>query len=857
MNIPIESWFENRGWKPFDFQRETWDAYLRGDSGVVHAPTGVGKTYAVSLGPLIEWMKGWDGAEAGLTEPAPLQMLWITPLRALANDTVKNLKAPLTDLRLPWSVEMRTGDTPTTIRERQRTRAPSILVLTPENLSLMLSYPETEKNFRTLRCVVVDEWHELLGSKRGVQTELALARLRNWLPHLRTWGLSATLGNTEQAMEVLLGMRAEGLGQRPESPHPARSPGVLIQGDHPKQTVIETLLPDDMEHFPWAGHMGLVMLPQVLETLEKANSTLLFTNTRSQAEMWFRTLLNERPEWGTRIALHHGSMEKDIRRNVEIQLRAGEMKCVVCTSSLDLGVDFSPVDQVIQLGGPKGVARLLQRAGRSGHQPGAISRIVCVPTQALEIVEFGAVQDAIFKRQLEARRPLERCLDVLVQHLVTVGLGSGFRQEAMLSEVRTAHGYRQLTDPEWRWCLHFVTGGGPALGAYPQYSKVVERNKLFNVPSPQIGRLHRMSIGTITSDSMLKVQFMKGGVLGTIEESFVSRLLPGEAFSFAGHILQLLQIRDMTAYVKRSSNRKGAIPRWMGGRLPLSTELAAAVRQKLNEAKHDQFVGREMEKVKPVLELQARWSKIPAPDELLIEQTSSQEGHHVFLFPFAGRLVQQGLSSLLAYRLARDLPQTIRVAANDYGMELLSLKPWNLSEVDWRRYLSAERLMEDLMECLNATEMARRRFRDIARIAGLLFQGYPGAGKSTKQLQASSSLFYDVFVRYDPGNLLIDQARREVLESQLEFVRLKEALEEIQTMKIVMAYPRRLSPLAFPIWSERMQQSQVTTEPWGERIRRMSLQREEIESAMKITIQDDRQFAERWKKRVAALPEIK
>ncbi len=837
MNATLEKWFVSRGWTPFAFQRDTWDAYSRGESGVVHAPTGMGKTYAVFLGPLLEWMKTMESAEDDLTGAAPLQILWITPLRALATDMLHNLQIPLQDLRIPWSVGMRTGDTASHLRLQQRERPPTVLVITPENLSLMLSYPETAKNFRTLRAVIVDEWHELLGSKRGVQTELCLARLRRWTPDLRVWGLSATLGNTGQAMDVLVG-----------------SQGKLISGDEPKAVTVDTLLPDDMEHFPWAGHSGLGMLPKVLETLDQARSTLLFTNTRSQAELWYRALLNARPEWGAQIGLHHGSMERGIRKNIELQVRAGEMKCVVCTSSLDLGVDFSPVDQVIQLGGPKGVARLLQRAGRSGHQPGAVSRIVCVPTQALEIVEFAAVKEAIRFKQLEAKRPLERCLDVLVQHLVTIALGSGFESRALLDEVRRAYAYRELGELEWEWCLNFVTGGGPALTAYPQYARVVKKGPIYKVYSPKIARLHRLSIGTITSDAMLKVQFLRGGVLGTIEESFVAGLRPGETFSFAGNVLALIQVRDMTAYVKRSSRTAGAIPRWMGGRLPLSTELAAAVRARLDEARQGEYRGREMERARPILELQARWSAIPAPQELLIEQRDSEEGHHVFLFPFEGRLVMQGLASLLAFRLARGLPQTIRIAANDYGMELLSQKPWQLSEMDWRRHLSPENLTEDLIQCLNATELARRRFRDIARIAGLIFQGYPGASKSAKQLQASSSLFYDVFVRYDPANLLIDQARREVLESQLEYIRLKECLEKLASQKFLFTNPERFTPLAFPIWAERMQQSQVTSEPWGDRLKRMALQRQGIESVMKLTVANDKKFAQRWKRQVNALP---
>jgi ATP-dependent Lhr-like helicase len=818
----IEEWFSDKGWTIFDFQRQTWDAYLRRESGLVHAPTGTGKTLAVGLGPVIEWMKD-GGIETAPASAVPLQVLWITPLRALAGDTVASLRAPLQGLKLPWTVELRTGDTATTIRQRQRETPPSILVTTPENLSLMLSYAETRRNFRSLKCVIADEWHELIGTKRGVQAELGIARLKEWFPGLRVWGLSATLGNTEEAMRVLLGGAA--------------AHGTMISGQLTKDIAIETVLPDDIHRFPWAGHGGLPLLPKVLTALESAKSTLLFTNTRSQAEMWYRAILNERPEWGEAVALHHGSLERHLRRNVELQLHAGEMRCVVCTSSLDLGVDFAPVDQVIQLGGPKGVARLLQRAGRSGHRPGVLSRILCVPTQAWELVEFAAVREAAGRKEIEARIPMRRALDVLTQHMVTVALGGGFEPDALFREVRSTYAFAELTDTEWGWCLDFVTRGGPALRAYPQYAKVVEREGLYRVVSPTIARFHRLSIGTITSDSMLKVQFMRGGSLGNIEESFISRLLPGEAFVFAGQVLQVVEIKDMTVFVKRASSVKGTIPRWYGGRLPLSSELSRAVRRKLLDAKEGRFEGPEMQKVRPVLAIQADQSTIPSPNELLIERCSSREGHHIYIFPFEGRLVHEGLAALLAYRLTQSKPQTIRIAQNDYGLEMVSMTPWELDADEWRELFTPEGLSDDLLACLNATEMARRRFRDIARVAGLIFQGYPGQAKTSRQLQASSGLFFDVFNRYDPQNLLLDQARREVLEAQLEFLRLKQALERISGMDVVLIDTPRISPLAFPIWSERMQSSQVSSERLSDRLQRMRLQREQVEEVERIAVE--------------------
>ncbi|MEO5802018.1 MAG: ligase-associated DNA damage response DEXH box helicase, partial [Verrucomicrobiota bacterium] len=764
-------WFEQRCWTAFDFQLETWAACLAGKSGLIHAPTGMGKTYAVSIPPLIEWLAKFP-KKISQPKTVPLQLLWITPLRALANDTAASILAPIRDLALPWDVQMRTGDTSASVRAKQRERFPSVLVTTPESLSLLLSYPGTREKMKSLQSIVVDEWHDLLGTKRGVQTELCLARLRNWFPDLRTWGLSATLGNLEQARDVLMGNSA--------------GKAKLISGDLKKRIEIETLIPADLEKFPWAGHLGLNLLPEVLKYLERARTTLLFTNTRSQTEIWFRALLNAKPEWANEIALHHGSIDRAVREDAEQRLRAGTIRGVVCTASLDLGVDFSPVEQVIQIGAPKGVARMLQRAGRSGHQPGAISRIICVPAHALELVEFSAVREAIGAGELESRVPLERPLDVLVQHLVTVALGSGFRETELLKEIRTTYAYRNLTNQEWQWGMDFVTRGGQALKVYPQFSRVKKLEGEFTVSDPFIARLHRMSVGTITSDSAVAVRVVRGAMLGTIEESFIGRLKPGNKFSFAGHALELVRVRDMTAYVRRAKKFSGLVPQWMGGRMPLSSQLAKVVRRKLSEARRGFYQGEEMQAVQSILEIQNRWSRIPDPDELLIERLQMRDGVHHFIFPFAGRLVHEGLAALTAYRVAKIIPASIAVTVNDYGFALLSAAVISLNEQDWKNIFTQENLVEDLLACLNSAELARRQFREIARIAGLVFQGYPGSGKTTRQLQSSSGLFYDVFTRYDPENLLLNQARREVLDRQLEVSRLATTLGDVARMKIIL-----------------------------------------------------------------------
>ena len=809
----LDAWFAARGWTPFPFQRAAWAAYLAGESGLIHAATGTGKTYAAWFGPVAEALSHGDAGPPGL------RVLWITPLRALAADTAAALQAPLASLGLPWRVETRTGDTSAAIRARQRRQLPEALVTTPESLSLLLARDDAAALCAGLRCVVVDEWHELLASKRGVQVELALARLRRWRPALRTWGLSATLGNLDCALATLLG---NWVVRGPEPAPAPRAPGRLIEGEQPRTIVIDALIPETIERFPWAGHLGLRMLDQVVREIEAAQSCLVFTNTRAQTEQWYQALLAARPEWAGLIALHHGSLAAETRAWVEDGLRDGRLRCVVCTSSLDLGVDFSPVERVLQVGSPKGVARLLQRAGRSGHRPGAPSRATCVPTHAFELIEAAAARRAIAAGRIEARSPLARPLDVLAQHLVTVALGGGFHPEDLLAEVRTTAAYHDLSDEEWRWCLDFVTRGGGALDAYPEYRRVSpDADGRYRVTDEAIARRHRQAIGTITADAAMVVRYLGGEQLGTVEESFIARLRPGDRFTFAGRVLEFVRVKEMTAWVRRATATDGAVPRWTGGRLPLSTELAAAVRERLQAARDGVFDDPELEALRPVLALQARWSRLPAADELLVERTRTRDGYHLFIYPFEGRLVHEGLAALLAYRLARRRPITFSVAANDHGFELLAADPPPLDdEADLREALSADGLAEDLLAALNAAELARRQFREIARVAGLVVVGPPGERRGARHLQASSNLFYDVFQQYDPHNMLLRQARREVLERQLEHQRLRTTLDRIAAGRVTIVPTPRPTPFAFPLLVERLRE-RVSSEELAGRVRRM------------------------------------
>jgi ATP-dependent Lhr-like helicase len=604
--------------------------------------------------------------------------------------------------------------------------------------------------------------------------------------------------------------------------------GVLVEGRIDKEIVVDTLLPDDAGRFPWGGHLGIKMLEPVVREIAASGTTLVFTNTRSQAEIWYQAILEAKPKWAGLIALHHGSLDKEVRDWVEAGLKDGSLKAVVATSSLDLGVDFLPVERVLQVGSAKGIARLLQRAGRSGHAPGRVSRVTLVPTNALELIEAAAAQKAAAARQVESRHAPAKPLDVLVQHLVTIALGTGFTEAELLAEVRSTASYAGLTDAEWHWCLDFVGRGGEALRAYPEYRRVLaDEQGVYRVPDAQVARRHRMSVGTIVAESAMVVKYQNGGTVGTIEESFIARLRKGDVFTFGGKRLELVQVREMTAYVQPARSRSGAVPRWSGTKMPLSSELAEAVLAELEGAivtldAGGSFAAPEMQRVQPLLQIQRRWSAIPTRATLVLEAWQSREGRHLYVYPFAGRLAHLGIASLLAYRLGRLQPATFSIAVNDYGFELMTLAdiPWTTAFRPDRGLLAEEGLLEDTLASLNAGELAARRFREIARVSGLIFQGFPGQPKSTRQLQASSGLIYEVFRKYDAGNLLLGQAEREVLEQELDLGRLRAALARMRAQKKVLHSLSRPTPFAFPLLVERLRE-QLTTEKLADRIERM------------------------------------
>ncbi len=806
-----ENWFEDQGWHPFPFQRKTWAAFLKGKHGLLNAPTGSGKTYALWFPIVLNYIR--DNPDYKERHKKGLKAVWITPLRALSQEIKQSAERVTRDLGTSLTVGIRTGDTTTRERAQQRKIMPDLLITTPESLQLLLATKGYASIFKDCTAIVIDEWHELLGTKRGVQVELGLSRLKTISPKLRIWGISATIGNLEQARQVLLG---------PESVAYHRS--VLIKADLKKKITVRSIIPKEMETFPWRGHLGIRLLDEVIPILKSSKTTLLFTNTRSQCEIWFQKILERYPEFAGEIAMHHGSIDKDTRLWVEQAIRNESLTAVVCTSSLDLGVDFAPVETVIQIGGPKGVARFFQRAGRSGHRPGQESVIYFLPTHAIELIEASALQKALRTQTVEDRMPYLNSFDVLVQYLITLAVSDGFHPDQIYPEIAQTFCYQGMSEEQWHWLLNFIVLGSQSLQSYDEYKKVdVDDTGLLKVTNRGIAMRHRFQIGTIVGDANLSVRYQKGGYIGSIEEWFISKLNPGDVFTFAGKNLEFIRIREMQVLVRKSRKRTNKIPSWMGGRLTLSSEMSKLLREELytaNAASSNQSL--EIASLEHIFKQQKRESIVPNPDQFLIESFQTSEGYHHILYPFEGRFVHEAMGSLLGYRISLLQPITFSLAFNDYGFELLSDKEVDISAVIDNNLFTTDYLLEDLQKSLNATEMARRRFRDIAVISGLVFSGYPKKGIKMKHLQSSSQLLFDVFRDYEPDHLLFQQAFRETFEHQLEEGRLRLAMERIAGQEIVWKKCKQPTPFSFPIITDRLSRERLSSEPMEDRIRRMA-----------------------------------
>ena len=795
-------WFSRLGWSVLPFQNRAWTSVLSGNSGLINAPTGSGKTYSILVPAIINNLNN--------QESGPI-ILWVTPIRALAKEIKISSEKAIKGLGLNWTVGIRTGDTKPAERTTQLTDPPQILITTPESIHIIMTNKTYVKFFRNLDVVVADEWHELIGSKRGVLLELALTRIKAITKQLKVWGISATIGNLEESMDILLGVDTIKKGD-------------LISSNIDKKIEVATIYPDEIEKYPWAGHLGIRLLEKVVPIIMKSQTCLIFTNTRAQCEIWYQKLLEVNPDFAGLIAMHHGSISRELRNWVEDMLYIGKLKAVVCTSSLDLGVDFRPVETIIQVGSPKGVARFVQRAGRSGHNPGKASKIYFLPTHSLELVESAALQKAIEKGTMEDRIPFIRSFDVLIQYLMTLAVSGGFYPSTVYEEIKGSFSFASMTEEEWNQILYFIEYGAQSLQAYDEYRKVELIDGLYKVSNKRIAQRHKLSIGTIVSDASLNVKYMGGKRLGSVEEWFVAQLMPGDNFWFAGRPLELVKIKDMTVYVKNSKKKSGKIPSYGGGRMPLSSQMSKVLREQLYSLSNDAPLMPEVEFLIPLFEIQKRDSHLPTADDFLIEYFELKDGFHLICYPFEGRNVHEGMGALIAKRLSRLIPISFSIGMNDYGFELLSDKKIDVDRLITNDIFSEDKLIEDIQASMNAVEMSRRKFRDISRISGLIFAGYPGKVKKERHLQSSSQLLFDVFREYDQENLLYLQTFEEVRIFQLEEERLRKALRRIKNQKLIISKPKRPTPFSFPIIVDGLSRERLSSETLEERIAKMKLE---------------------------------
>ena len=805
----INEFFKKNQWEPLPHQIQSWNSFFRGENGIIQLPTGCGKTYAAFMGPLIK-LKEKD-------IPEGVNILVITPLKALSRDLEKSLLKASEFIDERIKIGIRNGDTSTYEKKKQILRPPNILITTPETLSLLIANKNSKKLFNNLFSIIIDEWHELMGNKRGNQCELSLSWIRALRKDIQIWAMSATLGNIKQAGRIIVGMK----GENP----------TIIKSDLKKIIELKSIIPKDIGTFSWSGHLGLRSHKFLLEEIEKNKSTLFFTNTRSQSEKWFQCLKFYYPEMNNKIAIHHSSLDKNDRRNVEEGVKCGDIKWVICTSSLDLGVDFQPVEQIVQIGSPKNLARLIQRAGRSSHKPGGKSKLIFMPTNALELIELSAMRRIIYKDIAEEINLPELSFDVLLQHLISLACGSGFDPKIEKENIKNCWSFRNMKDEEWDWCLNFLENGGKCLKAYPKFKKIIKEeqgndNFKYFVSDKNIMRIHKFNIGTITSDKFIIVKFIKGKTIGSLEENFASRLKSGDAFFFAGKILEYVKLKDMILYVKRSNKKSSIVPAWVGGQIAISNLLSKNIRKEIsicNQTKSsNKFINDEIKSLKPLLNLQKKLSTIPSEKELLVEIYRGKNFKSIFVFTLEGKFVNEGIAFLLAFRLAKENKNTFSITSNDFGFSLTTSKNYNFSELEdkFLELLSINKLEKDLNSAINFSELTKKRFKNIAQISGLVNNHNPSTLKKTNQLQISSNLLFDVFTKYESNHLLIKQAFQEVNRDDLESLRIKECLKRISNCRLIFNTIEKPTPFSFPLLVERLRNT-LSNESIEERVNKL------------------------------------
>ncbi len=760
-------WFAGRGWTARPHQREVLAAAQDGRSVLLIAPTGGGKTLSGFLPTLVE---------LAAAPHAGLHTLYLSPLKALSADVARNLTAPVTEMGLDITIETRSGDTTAEKRRKQAETPPNILLTTPESLAVLTAQPQSTALFATLKRVVIDEVHALAGTKRGDQLALGVARLAMLAPGMSRIGLSATVAHPE-AIRAYVAPDAR-----------------IISGTGGAPPQIDLMLPQG--RMPWSGHMGLSSAAEILARIAQARMTIVFVNTRAQAELIFQELwrLNEDT---LPIAIHHGSLEMAQRLRVEAAMAAGSLRAVVATSSLDLGIDWGGVDQVLQVGAPKGVSRLLQRVGRANHRMDEASRAILVPANRFEVLECEAAIAGVAAQELDGDAPRPGGLDVLAQHLLGCACAAPFHPDAMFAEVTAAAPYAALTRADFDATLGFVENGGYALSAYDQYRKLFRDSEgRMQVRSDRVVRQHRMNIGTIVEAPQLKVRYAGrgGGTLGQIEEYFVNLLVPGDTFIFAGRLLRFLRLRETVVEVADGGSGAPKVPAYEGGRMPLTTNLAARVRALLNTPA---LWAAFPEPVREWLDLQMARSTMPGRDDLLVEIFPRGDRWYLVAYCFEGRNAHQTLGMLVTRRMERFGMQPLGFVATDYA-----LATWSAQEpTDVARLFEQDMLGDDLEAWMDESSMLKRNFRTVAVIAGLIARHYPGMDKNRRQVTVNADLIYDVLRRHQPDHVLLRATRADAAHGLIDIGRIADMLGRIKG-RVRPVRLTRVSPLAVPVLLE-------------------------------------------------------
>ena len=791
-------WFVSRGWTPRPHQLELLTKAQAGRSALLIAPTGGGKTLAGFLPSLVEMAGPAPRAGANWREWRGLHTLYISPLKALAVDVARNLEIPVAEMALPIRIETRTGDTPASKRQRQRRHPPDMLLTTPEQLALLLASADAPYLFGTLRRVVLDELHALVTSKRGDLLSLGLARLFRLAPNLTSIGLSATVAEPDDLCRFMV----------PQHDGAARADLIVAEGGAPPQV---TMLDSD-EHLPWAGHSARYALAELYALIKSHRTTLVFVNTRSQAEGIFQDLWHLNDD-NLAIALHHGSLDVAQRRKVEAAMAVGRLRAVVCTSSLDLGVDWGDVDLVINVGAPKGASRLLQRIGRANHRMDEPSKGVLVPANRFEVLECRAALDAVAENAQDTPASRIGALDVLAQHVLGCACASPFLADELHREVATAAPYAQLTRADFDAVVDFVATGGYALKAYERFARIRQgKDGRWRIAHPIVAQRYRLNVGTIVEADMLKVRLVRsrvskmiprgGRLLGEVEEYFIETLVPGDTFVFAGEILKYEALVEDEVYVSRTTAEDPKVPAYEGGKFPLSTYLADRVRGIISDPRAWRGLP---EQVREWLEIQRWRSQLPGRRELLVETFPRANKDYLICYPFEGRLAHQTLGMLLTRRLERARLRPLGFVANEYALAV-----WGLGDIAVRiakgelslaALFDEDMLGDDLEAWLAESALMKRTFRNCAIIAGLIERRFPGQEKSRRQLTISTDLVYDVLRSHQPDHVLLRAARADAAAGLLDVRRLGEMLSRIKG-RIVHKALDHVSPLAIPVMLE-------------------------------------------------------